>query len=56
MDHQIARCILCGAWTYIPKMQLRNAAFMPVCSECLQTQLEVAQAIARVHEKSANTL
>lgn len=47
-DHNIARCILCGNWMMMPKQTLRNADYMPICSPCLQTQLELTEHINSV--------
>lgn len=55
-DQRIARCILCGAWVHMPAKDLKNAAYMPVCSPCLEVQLELAQQLSKVHTLSVNTL
>lgn len=54
-DQRIARCILCGSWMLMPVRAIRNAAYMPVCSPCLEVQLEMAS-VMKMYDKSVNTL
>ena len=55
-DTRIARCILCGCWVHMPAKLIRNAAYMPICSTCLQAQLDMLETLQKVHQLSVNTL